>query len=95
MVSRVTQSYLARGPWTGHTSPMEPEAHAEDRALLLADRHVVAVRVQRDVDAALAAAAEAREAFLDYMVARLRVDARLAAQRELLAATDRPDKPSA
>ena len=74
---------------------MEPETHAEDRALLLADRHVVAVRVQRDVDAALVSAIEAREAFLDYMVARLRVDARLAAQRELLAAAERPDAPGA
>ena len=94
-MSRVTQSYLARSPWTGHTSLMEPEAHAEDRALLLADRRAVAVRVQRDVGDALAAAAEAREAFLDYMVARLRVDARLAAQRELLAAAERPDAPGA
>ena len=74
---------------------MEPEAHADDRALLLADRRVVAVRVQRDVDAALVSAIEAREAFLDYMVARLRVDARLAAQRDLLAAADRPAAPGA
>ena len=74
---------------------MEPEAHADDRALLLADRRAVAARVQRDADAALAAAAEAREAFLDYMIARLRVDARLAAQRELLAAAARPDEPGA
>ena len=58
-----------------NTSRMEPEAHRLDREAMLAERRVVAERVQRDVDDAVAAAAVKRDAFLDWFVARMSIEA--------------------
>jgi hypothetical protein len=59
---------------------MEPETHRLDREAMLADRRAVAERVQREVDEAVAAAAEKRHAAFERFVDDLR--AKAAIQRE-------------
>ncbi len=59
---------------------MEPESHRLDREGLLADRRVVAERVRREVDEAVAAAAQKRSIFFEAFMNRMRLEAQ--AQRD-------------
>ncbi len=63
---------------------MEPEAHRLDREQLLAEHRVVAARRRAEVDAAIAAAAEKRRAFLEWFESHLRIEARGDRDRERL-----------
>lgn len=65
-----------------NTWRIEPQAHRLDREAMLAEHRVVAARVQRDVDDAVAAAAVKRHAFLDWFVARMIIDAGDELERE-------------
>ncbi len=69
---------------------MEPEAHRLDREAMLADHLSIAERVGREVDEAVAAAAEKRAAYLDWFVNQMSVDARLQVERDRLLAGGQP-----
>ena len=61
---------------------MEPEAHRLDREARLAERRAIAERVRSDVDAVLDAAAAKRDAYFDWFVTHMRIEAAGDLERE-------------
>jgi hypothetical protein len=51
---------------------VEPETHRLDREAMLAERAAMAERVQREVDAVVAAAAEKRREYMEWRLERTR-----------------------
>jgi hypothetical protein len=61
---------------------MEPEAQRLDREARLAERLAITERVRRDVDDVLEAAAAKRDAYFDWFVAHMRIEADFDLDRE-------------
>ncbi len=61
---------------------MEPEAHRLDREARLAERRAITARVRKDVDDVLEAAAAKRDAYFDWFVTHMRIEAAGDLERE-------------